>query len=145
MKSSTPCIVSAILFAFLGVGCATVFNGYFDKVTLTNVPDDLQITTSLGVPVPLERDSVRVKSGNGSNRYQSQVRTRITLRCSSEQVLVLQSKGQKRLVQIHGKLGGHWFILDTACLVLPLVYDAITGCWYYFDPIDTGFPEQAAP
>jgi len=40
--------VFLLLFPFFISGCATILKGYFDKVTITNPPEDLKIETSEG-------------------------------------------------------------------------------------------------
>jgi hypothetical protein len=143
--------------AFLD-GCATVFNGYFDEVMVTNPRGSLRITTKDGVEIPYVRDTIAVRVNvevpevhyirNDSvivshfeYRTERHPVARIRLRSNIDHVLVLESQGKQKVVQVYGKIGAGWVILDLITGGLPVVVDALTGNWNSFDPIDAGFSD----
>jgi hypothetical protein len=124
--------------AFLLQGCATVFEGYYDRVELVNPPDSLRVCTSQGVEIPVERSTIRVRTAPDSNTWESRPATFIELRSNLDPVLILRSGDQERRVQAFGKIKAAWFFLDML-FVVPLVVDGVTGNWNSYEPIEASF------
>ena len=123
---------------FLLQGCATVFEGYYDTVELKNAPDSLRVYTNQGIEIPVERTVIKVRSSQFENVREPQPVTRIKLRSNLDPVLILQHDGQEKKVQAFGKIQAGWFVLDIV-LGVPWIYDALTGNWNSYDPIDASF------
>jgi hypothetical protein len=124
--------------AFLLQGCATVFEGYYDRVELLDPPDGLRVCTSQGVEIPVEKTTVRVRTAPESNTWESRPASFVQLRSNLDPVLILKSADKERRIQAFGKIKAGWFVLDMI-FVIPLVVDGVTGNWNSYEPIDASF------
>ncbi|HEX9657941.1 MAG TPA: hypothetical protein VGB89_13620 [Bacteroidota bacterium] len=142
----TTLALNVILISLFLQGCATVFKGYYDTVDLRNAPDDLRITTAGGLEVPISRISktysVNNRRGDFTGRVIDTTYVRISLRSNEDHILVLSSGGKEKRVQTFRKIGGGWIILNVLSGGVPLVIDAITGNWNFFDPIDASVEDN---
>jgi hypothetical protein len=127
-------------------GCASVFSGYYGDLEVRNAPPDLTVQTTDGVQLPTRPWSEQVRQDSRSGDgvfYDIQVdssRAVVRLRRSADHVLILRSGAVERRVAVHRKLNPWWFVLDLLCGVAPAFYDAHTGNWNYFSPIDFNEP-----
>jgi hypothetical protein len=131
-----------LLAAVLLPGCASVFSGYYVDVELRNAPPPLDVRTIDGVPIPSRVYSESVKPENlvtsrevYVTRFDSS-RAVIRLRRNADHVLIVRSGDVERRVAVYRKLNPWWFILDLLCGGLPAFYDAYTGNWNYFSPVE---------
>ncbi len=144
-------VLIALASLLLLQGCATVFNGYYDDVELSNAPDSLRVFTGEGVEIPVKKTAVYVKTlvtidsvadnqqiRYYTSRYLPQTRYLISLRSNLDPVLVLKHGDQSKKVQVFGTIDAGWFIVD-AIFGLPMLVDALTGNWNSYDPIDASF------
>jgi len=137
-------LITLCSFFFLS-GCATVFKGYYDDVTIQNPPEGLEIYTKDNVRISLRSEGV-VKGGSG-NPYEyvplkvdtSQHRYFIMLRSSEDQTLVLKYSGKEKKIALHKKVGFGWVLIDILTGGFPLLFDGYTGNWHHFDSINESF------
>jgi hypothetical protein len=131
-----------IILALGWTGCATVFKGYMSEVEIrSNTPDSLQVYTAEGIQVAAPYKTRDVKSteafaeiGRRVAMYDSTTHV-IQLRSSKDHLLILKRTDTEQKYVAYAKMSGGWFILDLVCGGFPIIVDAITGNWNYFDNI----------
>ena len=135
-------LLIVLSFSFLGFGCATVFTGYTSNLEIHNLPDSLRVYTSEGVelhgsyarmkPVVVHRSEVEVISEQAvDSTYQT-----FRLRSNRDHILLFKGGNSEYRRPAYAKLSGWWFALDLVCGGIPIVVDAMTGNWNYYDPIE---------
>ena len=130
--------VFLFILLFLISGCATVFKGYYDKVSLTNPPEDLKIHTSENISMPLSFDRTVISFIGIDNKVErSETRKYyILLRSNQAHTLKLKSAEFEKTVVLYPKMGAGWLILDTVTGIIPIFFDMYTGCFNHFDDIN---------
>ena len=131
-------LLLAVTLIFIS-GCATVFKGYTDKVSIINPPEELIIQTTDGIMIPCLYDSTRhvrtaQKDGLWVTIASVDKSYYIHLRSDRQHVLKLKSAAFEKTVVLYPKISAGWFILDLIT-VFPLFFDAYTGCFNHFDDI----------
>ncbi|MCU7497620.1 MAG: hypothetical protein HF314_10860 [Ignavibacteria bacterium] len=130
--------VPALIAMFFLAGCATAFKGYKDKVDVVNAPFDVRVFTKDGVEIPVDSTSYRYYS-NEAKRYQTGYKKYIALRSNKDHILTLKSQGKERTIEMFSKINFGWVVLDVATGVFPAFFDAYTGNWNKFEPINISF------
>jgi hypothetical protein len=128
-------------------GCATVFKGYMSEVEITThfsdslhvyLKEGAEVTTSYKIQRVTEVDSgfpmARSAVKHTVDKIDSTTKI-IQLRSNRDQSIVLKGKDSEQQYMAYAKLGAGWFILDLVCGGVPIIVDAITGNWNYFDNI----------
>ncbi len=127
------------LFSFLLTGCASIFEGYMSDVEIKNVPDGLTVYSADGVKIPARYKMKRVQKYMAQSVITSDAIDSTTLiielRSSDNHLLILKDGHEEHRYMAYAKINPWWFILDSF-VALPLVYDAITGNWNYFNDIE---------
>jgi hypothetical protein len=154
MKSWVAAVLLVGPFLMLIGGCATVFKGYEDTVTLHHPPKGLRVFTKDGLELTTKTTSVHEKqqakmtypgSTPGSGEYLIgdtlvvDTIMKIGLRSNTEYLLVLKYQDKEKRVYVYPKIGTSWFILDL--ITGTFFVDAYTGNWNFFDDIDASFSE----
>lgn len=129
-----------ILSLFL-TGCATVFKGYYDEVSIIDYRDGVTITNQHGERIIVHN---KIKTNAVANPYIAatkkvdtvSVGKVIYLDTSENQILTIKDGEREKIVTAYRRLGMGWLLLDTVLGVYPLIIDAYTGCWFRYDPID---------
>lgn len=123
MKKSITvlCIVS---FVFV-TGCATVFKGANEKVTVESSPPraDVYVNGLFMGKTPLQ----------------------LNLAVKKSYAIEFRAVGyQPRVYHINNRVGAGWVILDVLLGLVPVIVDAATGSWYHLDQqhIDAVLVEQ---
>jgi hypothetical protein len=139
-----------ITFAVLTVmlsGCATVFKGYMSEVEIkTYSSDSLHVYLKEGAEVATSYKLQHVSEVDSGFPMAKAVVTHmvdkidstakiIQLRSNRDQALLLKGGATQQQYMAYAKLGAGWFILDLVCGGVPIIVDAITGNWNYFDNI----------
>ncbi len=142
-------LLPAVLL-FLLSGCATVFKGYMDKVSIIDPPEDLTIMKTEGITIPClsEYDSTafivtEYKNGTWvtSTKMPEKKSYYIRLRSNQQHILKFKSANFEKNIVVYPKLSAGWFILDLIT-VIPLFVDMYTGCWFHFDDIQIDSESQ---
>lgn len=132
-----------VLIAFVSLilsGCATVFSGYESELVIHNCPDSLRVFTSSGIELAKSFD-VKSKTPKrmDKNTYLfgaiDSSSCSVELRSNRDYVLVMHDGKKISRYPAYAKLNVWWFALDLACGGVPVIVDAITGDWNYYDPI----------
>ncbi len=137
-------LLSLTLIALCLSGCATVIEGYKSDLEIINPPSDLQVSTIEGVHLPLIPKTGRVAVRDSVTRNMKYIdrplnsAATIQLRSNKEYVLVLKYGSIEKRIEVSPKLNVLYFLLDVICGVLPVIPDAATGNWNYFEPIYLG-------
>jgi hypothetical protein len=133
-----------LFLSFLFSSCATVFKGYYDKVSIIDPPKDLKITTSEGISIPCMYDSTMAKSKDLKTWNESYVARNyyILLRNNQQHTLTFKSAEFEKTIVVYPKIGGGWLIIDTVTGILPVFIDMYTGSFNHFDPIDLNWGGQ---
>ncbi|MEW6062484.1 MAG: hypothetical protein AB1600_11150 [Bacteroidota bacterium] len=129
MKVTILCTLTVFVF-IISSGCATLLKGYEDNVKIMNASDSLRIFTKEGIEIPIMRDTVHT---NYDIHYS--VRS-IKLRSNQNHTLILKKQNEEKIVELYPRLGLGWVVLDLLCGGFPSFYDAYTGNWNTFPPID---------
>jgi hypothetical protein len=134
-------LVLLVVLSILMTGCGSIFQGYMSSVTIKNAPDSLKVYYSDGVEIPtkIKINKVRQSSLKGDIvTAEKPVSTTqiIELRSNKDHQIVLKSGSNERRYTAYAKLSPVWFTLDVLFAGLPVIYDAVTGNWNYFDEID---------
>jgi hypothetical protein len=130
-----------VLCAICLCGCATAFKGYKSNVYIWNAPSDLRVSTLDGVELPVAYRSERVGMRNavtGEMKYYDSLVTNVAvieLYSKEDDILLLRYAGIEKRIKMHPKLCIWWFLLDTICGGFPIIVDATTGNWNYYDDI----------
>ena len=126
-------------------GCATVFNGYTAEIEIRNAPDSLQVFTQDGIALSVaayKTKSTRIYTDEYQTyKYAEKVDSSarfFLVRSNRDYILHLKTGNREYQYPAYAKLSGWWFALDCVCGGLPIVVDAITGNWNYYDPIEFG-------
>ncbi len=133
-------VLGVILIAMCG--CATVFHGYTTNIEIQNAPDSLQVATQDGLILSNPTYATRSTGVWRPDLQQRQTIERVDssarfVRVRSNRDYVLQLKtanGESRYLA-YAKINLWWVALDCVCGGVPLIVDAITGNWNYYDPI----------
>jgi hypothetical protein len=147
MKSKFVVIISAFILITLE-GCATVFKGYEDDVTLYNASRGLRVFTKDSVEIPLQttifnehRELKEVQSNGIVHYYDTLVVVgeinKVNLRSNTDHLLILKYQDKEKRVHIYPKISTSWFILDL--FTGGFLVDAYTGNWNSFDDVDASF------
>ena len=139
--------ITFVVVAFILSGCATVFKGYLSDVEIsTPYPDSLHVYLKEGVQVSASYKILRVSEVDTAypmaripvmhwvDRLDPKKEI-IQLRSNKDQTLLIKSKTSQQKYVAYAKLGAGWFILDLICGGVPIIVDAVTGNWNYFDDI----------
>ncbi|MBE0645538.1 MAG: PEGA domain-containing protein [Bacteroidetes bacterium] len=95
-------------------GCAAIFKGTSENMTLSSMPDGAQIYM------------------NG--QYIGVTPMRIRLKSKGEYTFEYRKEGhQKQVVYLSNSVGAGWIILDVLFGLLPVIVDAATNAWYELD------------
>ncbi len=122
-------------------GCATVFEGYKSDLEIVNPPPGLQVSTLEGVDLPIIPKTMRFgirDSITGNMKYSDRQIAHsaiVRLRSNKDYVLILKYGSVEKRIEVSPKLTLWWFLLDFVFGVLPLIPDAATGNWNYFEPV----------
>lgn len=130
--------ISFSLIAFLFTGCATILNGYEDRVDLINAPDDIKIYSKEGVEIPISNRTTK-KYSEESKKYEEKEIKTIKLRTNKEHILLIKVNNKEKLVEVYPRIQGTWFVLDIITGIFPAFIDAYTGNWNGFQPININF------
>jgi len=137
-------MLSALFCSLLISGCATVFTGYQSTVVIHNLPDSVRVFTVEGVELSptlhtVMKTVLRRVSPKQEAAYVDVIdstRCTIQLRSNRDYVLLFKDGESVERYPVYAKLSGWWFALDLICGGVPIVVDAITGNWNYYDPIE---------
>ena len=129
------------VISLLFIGCGTVFQGYMSDVPIRNAPDSLKVYSSDGVEIPtkfiMKKVPFVVSNNVTSIIEQPDSTTRfIQLRPNKDQILIFKVGSTEHRYIAYTKLSPLWFTLDVLCAGFPVVFDAVTGNWNYFDAIE---------
>lgn len=122
-------------------GCATLIEGYKSDLDIINPPPELRVSTLEGVELPIIPKMGRIgvrDSITGNMKYIERPLggiASIQLRSNKEYVLILKYGSVEKRVEVNPKLNLAWFLLDFVCGIFPVIPDAATGNWNYFEPL----------
>lgn len=140
-------------------GCATLIDGYEQRVHVRNMNDSTVIAGPDGSVIPVfGRHNMAVAAPDGSERrtfsaiipaensYVTVVQNRhgavhitydafIVVRPDREHMFIIRHNGAKHTVYRYPKIGAHWVVLDILTAGIGFVIDGITGNWNEFDDI----------
>jgi len=129
--------IGFLIVPFLFMGCATIFEGYMSDVEIKNAPDSLKIYSSDGMAI---RSNFKIIGTVSHNQWVDKTDSTtqiIQLRSNRDHLLILKNGAVEHRYMAYAKVNPWWFILDSFG-ILPVVYDAITGNWNYFNDIEYG-------
>ena len=113
MKKSVFIIVSLSL-VFAMTGCATIFKGSNEKVSMSSDPSGAEVYA------------------NG--QYLGKTPLRIDLRSKDVYSIEFRKAGyETKVVQVNNKVGLGWIVLDIFTGFVPVVIDAFTGDWFQLE------------
>jgi hypothetical protein len=99
----------------LAAGCASVFKGDQSSIRVTSEPACAPVYVN-GVPSGFTPVTLKLPS---RNNY----------------VVQLEMPGyQHAATASYSTLGGGWLVLDVLFFIIPVIFDAATGAWYYNEP-----------
>ena len=108
------CVLLIITISFLFIGCATIFSGSKEEVSLSSEPKGASIFI------------------NGMNRGKAPIM--LSLKKGREYNIEFKMDGYETKVwHISYSLGAGWVILDIFTLGIGIIVDAITGAWNGLD------------
>ena len=119
-------ILVSILASIIISGCATVFSGYDAEIKIHHAPDSLRVFTSDGVELPVPSYKTKIDS----------VSSYTHVRSNRDYILFLKVGSSEYRYPVYAKLSGWWFALDLICGGVPMIVDALTGNWNYYDAIE---------
>jgi len=128
MRALCTFVVAAFI-TFSTSGCATIIKGYEDSVRLNNGSDSVRVFDSVGREIPV----TKIVKNKAAVIYTTR---EIKLRSNQEHTLTIQHQGTEKKVTVYPRIGLGWLALDLVCGGLPSLYDAYTGNWNNFAPID---------
>ncbi len=102
---------------FSMTGCATIFSGNTDKVTITSSPSEATVTIN-GVPRGTTPLMLELDKGSSYN------------------VEIKKEGYETKHATIANKVGAGWVVLDVFTGLVPLVVDIITDAWYKLTPTE---------
>lgn len=131
-------LIKVLVFLYSGfllTGCATILNGYDEKITIFGTSENLEVTTQDGVKLEVKKvkTDYPIPDKRGDKRVEA---NQIEVINGKEYVLTLKDGDKTHKVQLKRKLGAGWFAMDLIFGIVPAIYDGITGNWYYYDDID---------
>jgi len=133
-----PVKICLVIFIILSVdGCATIFKGYEDEVTLTRMPEDIKVYSEGNVEIPILKKIASEKwtvSGRGEFDSVTAVKKYILLRSNQDHILVFKNPEQEKRFHVYPRLSAGWFILG--CVTGTFFVDLYTGNWNHFNDID---------
>ena len=122
---SSNAVVSALLAAALGSGCATVVKGGRNELIFHSAPDDLK-AYALGEELALSRSG----TSDGKARFKASVP-------KEAHELKLRTEGLDLPVALHSHVGVGWVVADLVLTgLIGLVVDGITSRWLELDDVD---------
>jgi hypothetical protein len=142
-------IIIFIVFSFLLTGCASIFQGYMNNVVIKNAPDSMKVYSSDGIEIPTTKtcDIIKIRktpfiqigsAAKDEPKYSVTIDSTkriIQLRSNKDHLLIFKVGSAERWYTAYAKLSPLWFILDSFG-VFPLIFDAVTGNWNYFNDIE---------
>ena len=118
------------------MGCASIFEGYMSDVEIKNAPDSLKVYSSEGMEIRSNYKIIGTVSHNQIWVDKTDSTTQIIqLRSNRDHLLILKSGSVEHRHMVYAKVNPWWFILDSFG-ILPLIYDAVTGNWNYFNDVE---------
>lgn len=109
-------LIGIALTALVTSGCATIFKGPQDRVTLQTTPPGAYAWV----------DGV----------YAGQTPVALRLDAASDHTVFFRLPGyQDATVQMEHVLGAGWIVLDVLAGIWPIVIDAITGAWNHLEGV----------
>jgi len=127
--------IGFLIVPFLFMGCASIFEGYMSDVEIKNAPDSLKIYSSDGAEI---RSNFKIIGTVSHNQWVDKTDSTtqiIQLRSNRDHLLILKNGSVEHRYMAYAKVNPWWFILDSFG-ILPVVYDAVTGNWNYFNDIE---------
>jgi len=113
MKRSIFIIVSVSL-VFAMTGCATIFKGSNESVSMSSDPDGAEVYS------------------NG--QFLGKTPLRINLRSKDVYSIEFRKAGyETKVVQVNNRVGLGWIVLDIVTGFVPVVIDAFTGDWFQLE------------
>ncbi|MGD1045632.1 MAG: hypothetical protein ABR936_09945 [Bacteroidota bacterium] len=134
-------ILFSILISILISGCATVFSGYTAEVEIHNAPKNLSVYIADGVELPSPYYKTKTVSVHVKNLIYDDIEKvdstslYVQVRSNRDYVLLLKVDSTEYRYPVYAKLSGWWFALDLICGGVPMIVDALTGNWNYYDAI----------
>ena len=107
-------IFSAFLAAAFLIGCATLFKGTNEEISINSDPQRAQIFI------------------NGDLYGE----TPISVQLESKKTYTIEFKKegfQTKTFQLNNHVGAGWIVLDVLGGLVPVIVDAATGAWYHLD------------
>jgi hypothetical protein len=134
-------MTAIVMLSLFLTGCATVFKGYYDEVSVIDYQEGITITNHHGERIIVHD---KIKSNAVANPYIAAMEKTdsvsigkvIYLDTSENHVLTIRNGEREKIVTARRRLGIGWLLLDTVLGVYPLVIDSYTGCWFRYDPVD---------
>jgi len=136
-------ILLSIFASIIISGCATVFSGYNAEVEIHKAPNNLRVYTTDGIELPspyYKTKTVKVHVEN--HDYYKNVEqadstsSYVQVRSNRDYVLLIKVDSAEYRYPLYAKLSGWWFALDLVCGGVPMIVDALTGNWNYYDAIE---------
>ena len=113
MKKYAFTVVSLAL-VFVMAGCATIFKGSNEKVSMSSDPSGAEVYS------------------NG--QYLGKTPLQIDLRSKDVYSIEFRKAGyETKVVQLNNKVGLGWIVLDIFTGFVPVVIDAFTGDWFQLE------------
>lgn len=113
MKKCFYITVSMILL-FSMIGCATLFKGSNEKVSMSSDPEGAEIYA------------------NG--QYLGKTPLQINLRSKDVYSIEFRKNGyETKVVQVNNRVGIGWVVLDIFTGFVPVLIDAVTGDWFQLE------------
>jgi hypothetical protein len=113
MKKITACLLAAAFITLLP-GCATVFKGPNEHVSLNSDPRGAEVYIN--------------------DAYMGDTPLRIKLEARHGYRIEFRKEGYKpKVVTISNHIGAGWVVLDVITGLVPVLIDAVTGSWYGLD------------
>ena len=140
MKGSIGSKVLCIVVVSSFYGCATIFKGYEDKVSVTHLPSNTKIYTQENIELPIlntTKSKRYVKPSGGVFDSLVIVDHYILLRSNTDHILTLKNQDEEKRFHLYPRLSAGWFILDV--ITGTFFIDLYTGNWNHFNDIDYKF------
>ncbi|AFN75750.1 putative lipoprotein [Melioribacter roseus P3M-2] len=114
MKAHYKLIASTLILSFLLSGCALLFQGINQKVSLDSSPDTAEVWVN-GVKMGLTPCKIELKR-------------------NSEYTIEFKKDGYNiKSYRVTNSVGAGWIVLDILGGLIPVIIDASTGAWYSLD------------
>jgi hypothetical protein len=111
-----PSIVISLVTVLMMNGCATILHGSEEGVYFTSEPDKAKVYV------------------NGEMKGTTPVQ--LMLVSKETYIIDFKKDGYKsQSMTLENGVGGGWVVFDILFGVVPLIFDAATGCWYTFDTV----------